>query len=288
MNRTIFYLVCFSIIASHAWAGCRNNPYADYCGLAFKVKTEKSVYSPREQIDFIIELVNTSQKAVYIPSSLLKNGPIPCVELASGEVIDFNASFPAPECDKMPSEGDFVLEAGKSIKFTMGRPAYPEIGQQIWTFESVLYECPEIFNSVNCEIESYNLELIVREETISVGQPASVHPIKTSDKNISLSTVDWDYEPWLENFKKSLLSHWEPPYSYYALGMVSGQTVMKIVVELSGEFRSIEILEKSGHKSLHRASVQALEDMSGTAELPVNFPENELVVTITMVYPALR
>ena len=145
----------------NAWADCWDAPYADYCGLDLKVETQKPFYTPREPITFKFEIVNSSKNPVYIPARFFEYGLLPCMELSSGKKVSFKAAPPAPECKKPPSERDLVLEAGNSFEFKTTRPAYPEAGHQKWSFEWILYGCPEIENSINCEIESNTIELNV-------------------------------------------------------------------------------------------------------------------------------
>ncbi len=163
MKRTVPFLVFLSLAFSNAWADCRDASFADYCGLDLNVETNKSFYAPQESITFIFKLVNSSKIPIYIPASFFEYGLLPCMELSSGKTINFKAIFPAPECEKIPSEGDIVLEAGESFEFIKTRPAYLEVGRQKWSFEGILYECSGIENTMNCEIESNTTGLYVRK-----------------------------------------------------------------------------------------------------------------------------
>jgi len=273
MTKTLFFILCLIQFASSGWAGCLDERSSDFCGLEYRIETERSIFKPGEQIDFLIELVNTNAESVYIPNRVFQNGPLPCMKLPSGEMETFKAVYPAPECEKMSGEGDRVLEAGKSIEFTLTRPVYPVSGMQTWTFETVLYKCPDIANSMSCEIESNRVILFVHK----ISNVASYW----------LSTYSWEFAPWVRNFAHNLDEYWDAQYSK-GLDQVSGETVLRITVDLNGAFRKIEIIEKSGHETFHITSLPTIEKIAGKLELPEDFPDQELVITISINYPALR
>lgn len=107
-------------------------------------------------------------------------------------------------------------------------------------------------------------------------------------ENYSLNNYVWDFAPWVQNFINQLHEVWVAPYSYSRLGIVSGSTLVKITVEMDGHFSAIEIVKKSGHKSLDDASVEGLEAVDGLFPLPEEFPEGNVVLIMEMKYPDLR
>jgi hypothetical protein len=50
----------------------------------------------------------------------------------------------------------------------------------------------------------------------------------------------------------------------------------------------MEIVETDGHQSLHDASLAALKAFAPYAPLPAHFPEENLVITLGLHYPAWR
>jgi len=110
----------------------------------------------------------------------------------------------------------------------------------------------------------------------------------------SLNTYEWNYAPWMKTFMSQLQRHWKAPYAYSYLGMIHGQTILKVVVARDGRLKSLEILENSGHQetkghvSLHEASEAAMRAFAPYTALPRGFPEDELVMTWRLIYPALR
>lgn len=113
--------------------------------------------------------------------------------------------------------------------------------------------------------------------------PAGGNLIQFGD--FQLSTVEWDFAPWLESFKRAFLPNWIPPYAYH-LGVIDGWTVVKLVVAPDGAVTGMEVVEKQGHESLHQASVAALRATAPLKPLPEHFPDPELVLTVKLHYSA--
>jgi hypothetical protein len=107
------------------------------------------------------------------------------------------------------------------------------------------------------------------------------------DGDFSLNTYEWNYAPWMRRFENELHRHWVAPYAY-RLGVISGKTVIKIIIEKDGRPSSLEIMETDGHESLHDASMAALKAFAPYAPLPAHFPEENLVITLGLHYPAWR
>lgn len=157
-------LVGLLLVVCSANAGCRDDAFADACGLDLHVTAPGLVFAPRDSIAFTMELSNRGEHPVFVPGSFFEDGLLPCAVLASGKVESFKATFAAPECETLPGHGDIVLEAGSSVTFEKLTLAPLEPGVQQWSFAGVLYRCPAIPYSVHCVIESNTVELIVRPE----------------------------------------------------------------------------------------------------------------------------
>ncbi len=113
--------------------------------------------------------------------------------------------------------------------------------------------------------------------------PAAGNLIQFGD--FQLSTVEWDFAPWLESFKRAFLPNWIPPYAYH-LGVIDGWTIVKLVVLTDGTVAGLEVVEKQGHESLHQASVAALRATAPLKPLPEHFPDPELVLNVKLHYSA--
>ncbi len=103
----------------------------------------------------------------------------------------------------------------------------------------------------------------------------------------SLSSYEWNYAPWMHRFEKDLRRHWMAPYAYM-IGVISGMTKIRIVVARSGQLTSLEVLEGEGHESLHKASEAALQAFAPYAPLPPGYPDENLVITYSLYYPAWK
>ncbi len=103
----------------------------------------------------------------------------------------------------------------------------------------------------------------------------------------SLNTYQWAFAPWMNRFVNELRRHWQAPYAYQ-LGVIDGKTQIRLVVEKNGRASSMEVMETEGHESLHKASLAALHAFAPYAPLPADFPEENLVITLTLFYPAWR
>ena len=80
------------------------------------------------------------------------------------------------------------------------------------------------------------------------------------------------------------MRNWVPPPARQ-MGLISGKTVLRVVVEKNGLVSVAEIVETDGHQSLHDASRSALLSSSPFAPLPSHFPLAHLEIRLTMFYP---
>jgi len=103
----------------------------------------------------------------------------------------------------------------------------------------------------------------------------------------ALNTVEWDFAPWLERFRQDFLPNWIPPYAY-RLGVIDGKTTIRLVVDPDGTIGGLEVLDEIGHESLHQASEAALRATAPFAPLPSDFPEENLVIILSLHYPAWK
>ena len=106
-------------------------------------------------------------------------------------------------------------------------------------------------------------------------------------EDFSLNTYEWDFAPWMNRFTNELYRHWMAPYAY-RLGVIDGMTMIKLVISRDGRVQAMEVLETEGHDSLHDASEAALKAFAPYWPLPDHFPEENLVITLALHYPAFR
>jgi outer membrane biosynthesis protein TonB len=115
----------------------------------------------------------------------------------------------------------------------------------------------------------------------------SIGPGAIDIGEFTLNTVAWKWAPWMNRFANELHRHWNAPMAY-RMGIISGVTTIRIMVEKDGRLSSLVVLQKDGHESLHDASQAALKAFAPYAPLPPDFPEENLVITLLLHYPAWR
>lgn len=101
---------------------------------------------------------------------------------------------------------------------------------------------------------------------------------------ISVNTTAWDFAPYLLDLKQRVKQHWIPPLAFTALGAIHGYTVVLFRIYPDGKMEALEVTEEEGHKSLHRASVNAIKGAAPFRPLPGNFPEDYLEVKFGFYY----
>jgi len=129
-----------------------------------------------------------------------------------------------------------------------------------------------------------------------IQEEESIVPLPQTTKNeskekrqegFSLSTYEWDYNPWMKEFTSHLNENWQAPEAYIN-GEISGAVFLKITVERNGDFSEILVTKNSGHMSFVEASIKATEKISGLLPLPNEFANEELVISFGMHYPEFR
>jgi hypothetical protein len=107
--------------------------------------------------------------------------------------------------------------------------------------------------------------------------------------DVSLSTIAWDYAPWLQRFGRRVMQRWMAPPAYY-LGILKegGWAVVELEISKSGQVLRHELLEEQGHPSLILAAQGALRSVAPVEPLPADFPEPTLILRIRMIYPKIR
>lgn len=108
------------------------------------------------------------------------------------------------------------------------------------------------------------------------------------DGDISLSTVAWDYAPWMMSFRRAVVQRWNPPSAYF-MGLIHGWVVAELTVARDGSLVRVQVLDDDvGHRSLTSAAVHALERAAPYRALPPGFPDETLVIRLRFTYPRLR
>lgn len=106
--------------------------------------------------------------------------------------------------------------------------------------------------------------------------------------SLTLSTYAWEWASYINYFKKRLYEVWRTPPAYFSLGLIHGYTVICLIIDRNGRMVNSQVLEHKGHFSLQISSENAINAVFPLKPLPVDFPDETLTLTLTMVYPNLR
>ena len=104
--------------------------------------------------------------------------------------------------------------------------------------------------------------------------------------DVTLSTTDWNYSPWLQRFGRELMRRWIAPPAY-SIGLLKdgGYAVIDIEITRAGKVLRVDLLQEQGHKTLIIAAQSAVRSMNPVEPLPADFPEQTLILRIRMIYP---
>ena len=105
--------------------------------------------------------------------------------------------------------------------------------------------------------------------------------------DVRLSSVAWDFAPWLQRFRAALIRNWQAPYAFH-LGLIHGQQRIRVEVGRDGALLGLTLLSNQGHESLQSASLAAFRAAAPYAPLPDHFPDQRLVMHWTLIYPEPR
>ena len=102
--------------------------------------------------------------------------------------------------------------------------------------------------------------------------------------DISLNTKEWDWAPWLLEFRRELMDSWTAPLGYH-LGLIHGWTLLEVVIAPNGEVISNRVLGEEGNVAFRESSLSAIERSKPYLPLPEDFPEETLILNIRLGYP---
>jgi TonB family protein len=95
---------------------------------------------------------------------------------------------------------------------------------------------------------------------------------------LSLSTYEWAWAPYLKHLKEAISERWHPPLAFY-MGLVEGDGTIRFRIDPSGAVTRIDLLAEKGHPSLARAARNAVDYAGPFRPLPDGFTDPYLDVT---------
>jgi hypothetical protein len=106
--------------------------------------------------------------------------------------------------------------------------------------------------------------------------------------DFSLSSYAWEWAPWVLDLKHKFERTINPPPVYTRLGLVSGVTRVRFVINRDGTLADYEILFHKGHNILENTTIESIEAVFPFKRLPKDFPDTRLTIVGTFYYPDLR
>ncbi|MBD3384011.1 TonB family protein [candidate division KSB1 bacterium] len=109
----------------------------------------------------------------------------------------------------------------------------------------------------------------------------------SSSKNagqISLSTYNWQWAPYIQYMKGRLRDHNYPPPAFYRMGAISGEVDLKFRLLKNGQVDNLELIGYNGHKALAETALNAVRASDPFRSLPDDFPDKYLDLTWKFIY----
>ena len=104
--------------------------------------------------------------------------------------------------------------------------------------------------------------------------------------SVWLEDRNWDFRPWLQDFKQRLFAVWESPAAYRS-GEISGWTELMVTVVRDGTILDQETVGEEGPSSLGDASRRAVSGVGRCLRLPADCSPDTLKMRLRLHYPAM-
>lgn len=166
------------------------------------------------------------------------------------------------------------------------RPETPDLAAEGITVQEKPEEKPQI------EVPPRNpVTPILRRRpgASDIDQEAMFNPLGNASLpgDISMNTTAWNWAPWLQRFRREFMQVWYAPPAFY-MGIIEGENVVELRILPDGKLAELTVLEEEGHPSLVQSSVQAFRALAPYHPLPDDFPEDQLVLRVKLMYKQPR
>ena len=101
------------------------------------------------------------------------------------------------------------------------------------------------------------------------------------DAQIQFDSKGVDFGWWLRRFVAQVKGNWFIPQ---AAMMMKGRVVITLNIHRNGAITDVTVIQSSGIQSLDVAAVNALKSSNPTIALPPEYPENQVLFTVTFFY----
>ena len=126
-----------------------------------------------------------------------------------------------------------------------------------------------------------NLQQYLRNENFSNDNGGQAQ----QDATINFDSRGVDFGWWLRRFVAQVKSNWYIPQAAMVL---RGRVVITLFIHRNGTISDVTIIQSSGHASLDSAAANALRGSNPTVALPVEYPEDKVLFTVTIIYGVER
>ena len=126
-----------------------------------------------------------------------------------------------------------------------------------------------------------NLQQYLRNENFSNDNGGQAQ----QDATINFDSRGVDFGWWLRRFVAQVKGNWYIPQAAMVL---KGRVVITLFIHRNGTISDVTIIQSSGHVSLDSAAANALRGSNPTVALPVEYPEDKVLFTVTFIYGVER
>ena len=126
-----------------------------------------------------------------------------------------------------------------------------------------------------------NLQQYLRNENFSNDTGGQAQ----QDATINFDSRGVDFGWWLRRFVAQVKGNWYIPQAAMVL---KGRVVITLFIHRNGTISDVTIIRSSGHVSLDSAAANALRGSNPTVALPVEYPEDKVLFTVTFIYGVER
>ena len=105
--------------------------------------------------------------------------------------------------------------------------------------------------------------------------------------DVTMSTYEWKWAPWLLAFKQKFYRHLYVP-SAYQIGLIEGYTEVWMKISRDGRLVDHKLVGTQGHPTLKESTLNAFLASVPWKALPSDFPDQYLELRVRVIYPNLK
>jgi TonB family protein len=122
-----------------------------------------------------------------------------------------------------------------------------------------------------------NLQRYLRDQTYDNPEGGDTEP----SADIQFDSKGVDFGPWLRRFRAQIRRNWLIPQ---VAELARGRVVVQFVVLRNGSLIEMRVVQPAGIDALTGSAVNALKMSNPTNPLPPEYPDEEILFTVTFLY----